>query len=184
MAHSAGGRVVDDALLADDPDQIGEWMQEAAKNADLIVTSGGASVGEHDWIRAILEKEGSLSLWRVAIKPGKPIAFGTIGGTKVLALPGNPGSAFVGLHVFVQPAIRTMAGRPVSGNTITAVLAGEVKGSPSRTQFTRVRLDGHSAIPLPEQSSVVLSNLIPAHGFAIVPPGGLPEGAEVTVELL
>ncbi|MHB8513379.1 MAG: molybdopterin molybdotransferase MoeA [Actinomycetota bacterium] len=184
MCEAAGGEVIDDALLPDDPDVIGEWMASAAERSDLIVTSGGASVGEHDWIRAILEKEGSLELWRVAIKPGKPIAFGTIGDTKVLGLPGNPGSAFVGLHVFVQPAIRTMAGLDPKARSMSATLGADVKGSPSRTQFTRVRLEDDQAIPLPAQSSVVLSNLIPADGFAIVPPGGLPKGSIVTVELL
>lgn len=181
MCASAGADVVADALLADDPEVIGEWLHGV--DADLIVTSGGASVGEHDWIRAILEKEGSLAMWRVAIKPGKPIALGKIGTTPVLALPGNPGSAFVGLHVFVLPAIRLMAGRDPAPARITATLGGDVKGSPSRTQFTRVRVEDGVAHPLPAQSSVVLSNLVPADGFAVVPPGGLPEGASVTVEL-
>ncbi len=184
MCESAGAVVAQRSLIADDPSAIGEWLAAAAGTADLIVTSGGASVGEHDWIRAILEKEGTLSMWRIAIKPGKPIAFGRIGGTPVLALPGNPGSAFVGLHVFVQPALRIMAGRSPDPRRVEARLAADVKGSPARTQFTRVRLDGDLATPLPAQSSVVLSNLLAADGFAVVPPGGLPAGAHATVELI
>jgi molybdopterin molybdotransferase len=184
MCERAGARVVADALIADDPDAIAGWLRDAASAADLIITTGGASVGEHDWIRAILEQHGELQLWRIAIKPGKPVAFGAIGGTRVLGLPGNPGSAFVGAHVFVQPSIRALGGRTPAAPAVTKRLASAVKGSPSRTQFTRVRIDGELAVPLPAQSSVVLSNLLGVDGFAIVEAGGAPEGAEVTVELL
>ena len=180
----AGAQVEATALIGDEPDLIAAWLRQVARHADLIVTTGGASVGEHDWIRSILEAEGDLSLWRVAIKPGKPIAFGRFAGTPVFGLPGNPGSAFVGMHVFVARAIRAMAARPVEPQSVRARLASAVKGSSSRTLFARVRLDGDVATPLPAQSSVVLSNIIPADGLAIVPPGGLPEGAEVTVEMI
>ncbi len=184
MCERAGATIAADALIPDDPEAIASWLKDAAARADLIVTTGGASVGEHDWIRAILEQHGALQLWRIAIKPGKPVAFGEMEGTRVLGLPGNPGSAFVGAHVFVQPAIRAMAGRAPEPARVTKRLASAVKGSPSRTQFTRVRIEGEAAVPLPAQSSVVLSNLLGAEGFAIVEPGGAPEGAEVTVELL
>jgi molybdopterin molybdotransferase len=184
LCEREGVRVVAEALLPDDPEAMAEWLTEAASKADLIVTTGGASVGEHDWIRAILEKEGALELWRVAIKPGKPIAFGRIAGAPVLALPGNPGSAFVGMHVFVLPALRKLAGRDPAPRAVEARLGAAVKGSPSRTLFCRVRLDGSLAHPLPAQSSVVLSNLLPTEGFAVVPPGGLAEGDGVAVELL
>jgi len=184
MSARAGADVDTTALIGDEPDVIAAWLRQVARHADLIVTTGGASVGEHDWIRAILEAEGDLTLWRIAIKPGKPVAFGRIEGTPVLGLPGNPGSAFVGMHVFVARAIRTMAARMVDPRSVRARLGEAVKGSPSRTLFCRVKLEGEIAMPLPAQSSVVLSNLIPTEGFAIVPPGGLPEGADVTVELV
>jgi len=184
MCERAGADIDATALIGDEPDVIAAWLRQVARHADLIVTTGGASVGEHDWIRAILEAEGTLSLWRIAIKPGKPVAFGRIEGTAVLGLPGTPGSAFVGMHVFVARAIRAMAARAIEPPSVRARLSAAVKGSPSRTLFCRVRMEGDIAIPLPAQSSVVLSNLIPAHGFAIVPPGGLPEGADVTVEMI
>jgi molybdopterin molybdotransferase len=184
-ACARAGAVVDaTALIGDEPDVITSWLRQVARHTDLIVTTGGASVGEHDWMRAILEAEGDLTLWRIAIKPGKPVAFGRFDGVPVLGLPGNPGSAFVGMHVFVARAIRAMAARPVDPPSVRARLGAAVKGSPSRTLFARVRLDGEIATPLPAQSSVVLSNLIPADGFGIVPPGGLPEGADVIVEMI
>ena len=180
----AGAEIDATALIGDEPDVIATWLRQVARHADLIVTTGGASVGEHDWIRAILESEGALTLWRVAIKPGKPVAFGRFDDTPVLGLPGNPGSAFVGMHVFVARAIRAMAARPIEPSSVRAKLGAAVKGSPSRTLFARVRLDSGVATPLPAQSSVVLSNIIPADGFAIVPPGGLTSSADVTVELI
>ncbi len=183
MCRAAGGDVVEASALADDPDDIAGWLHDAAKRVDMIVTTGGASVGEHDWIRAILEREGDLKLWRIAIKPGKPVAFASLSGTRVLGLPGNPGSAFTGMHVFVQPAIRAMAGRDPEPPRVRARLAEAVKNK-GRTLFCRVTLDGDVARPLPAQSSVVLSNIIPADGYAIIDPGGMPAGAEVTVELL
>ena len=184
MVSVSGGEAGSVNSIGDDPDAIAVWLREAASTHDLIVTSGGASVGEHDWLREVLGREGELTMWRVAIKPGKPIAFGAIDGTPVFALPGNPGSAYVGIHVFVAPFIRALAGRDPRPRFRSARLTSAVRGSPARTMFCRVVLEGERAIPLPAQSSVVLSNLLPAEGFAVVPPGGLPEGAAVRVELL
>jgi molybdopterin molybdotransferase len=184
LAEAAGATVTLTGLVGDDPRAVAAWLDDAAGLADLVVTSGGASVGERDWLREVLLRHGELALWRVAIKPGKPIALGRVAGTPVLALPGNPGSAFVGVHVFVAPAIRRLAGRDPEPRAGRATLAADVRGSPSRTLFCRVRLEGDQAVPLPAQSSVVLSNLIPTEAFAVVPPGGLPAGAEVRVEWL
>jgi molybdopterin molybdotransferase len=183
MARSAGATVASYARIPDDPGAITAWMRDVSERADLIVTSGGASVGEHDWLREVLSSDGRLDMWRVAMKPGKPVALGSLGGTPVLALPGNPGSAYACAHTFVVPAIRVMCGREPSYPTVRARMTEAVPGSPSRTQLTRVRVDGDACTPLPAQSSVVLSNLLGADGFAIVQPGGLPAGAEVTVEL-
>lgn len=184
MCVAWGADVVKADLVRDDPDALGAWLHDAAEAADLIVTTGGASVGEHDWMRTLLERDAQMQWWRVALKPGKPVAFARLGGAAVLALPGNPGSAAVGAHVFVARAIRLLAGRDPSHAGGIATLTEAVKGSPSRTAFTRIRLDGDQAIPLPAQSSVVLSNLIGTDAFAIVPPGGLPAGAPVTWERL
>jgi molybdopterin biosynthesis enzyme len=88
------------------------------------------------------------------------------------------------MHVFVARAIRAMAAHVIEPPSVRARLGSAVKGSPNRTLFCRVQLEGDLATPLPAQSSVVLSNLIQAHGFAIVPPGGMPKGADVTVEMI
>jgi molybdopterin molybdotransferase len=184
LCQAAGARVTAAGLVVDDPGSVTAWLSDHSGEADLLVTSGGASVGEHDWLRDVLSREGQLSMWRVAMKPGKPIAYARFAGTRVLALPGNPGSVFACAHAFVAPVLRRLAGRDPSPPARRARLAEDVKGSPSRTLLCRVRLDGDQAVPLPAQSSVVLSNLIPTQGFAIVPPGGLPAGADVRVELI
>ena len=183
-ARAAGATVEPTGMLGDDAGAIGRWLASVAPSVDLVVTTGGASVGERDWARAVLAERGQVLLWRVAIRPGKPLAFGRLAGTPVLVLPGNPASAAVCAHAFVAPAVRVMSGRPPDPPSVPGRLAGKVEGSPDRTFFCRVRLEGSRAEPLPEQSSGVISNLVAAHGLAVVPPGGLPEGAPVRVELL
>jgi molybdopterin molybdotransferase len=184
LCEAAGGRVVMAEMVGDDPSAIQDRVQQAVSTADVLVTSGGASVGEHDWLRDVLSRTGQLSMWRVAIKPGKPIGFGSASGVPVFLLPGNPGSAFVCAHAFVLPAVRTMAGRHPDAPSLQARLGQAVSGSPERTFFCPVRLDGELAHPLPPRSSAVLSHLRGADGFAVVPAGGLSEAAAVRVERL
>jgi molybdenum cofactor synthesis domain-containing protein len=184
LCTRAGGEVHETDSVPDDPDRIAAWLAWWAEAADLLVTSGGASVGEHDWMRNVLSRGGEVSMWKVAVKPGKPVMFGRYHGTPLLGLPGNPGSVFACTHAFVAPAIRRLAGRDPAPRTVDATLTAEVKGDPSRTFLCGVRLDGPRADPVPGRTSQALSNVTDADGFAIVPPGGLPEGADVRVELL
>ncbi|MCA1726859.1 MAG: hypothetical protein LC722_04155 [Actinobacteria bacterium] len=184
LCARAGADVVATGLAPDDPDRIRAWLDEWAAAADLLVTSGGASVGEHDWLRDVVSDGGELTMWRVAIKPGKPVVHGRYRGTALLGLPGNPGSVFACAHAFVAPAIRRLAGRDPEPRAVRARLAAAVGGDPRRTFLCGVRLDGDEATPVPGRSSQALSNVVAAAGFAIIPPGGLPAGADVRVELL
>ncbi len=185
LSRAAGATVTATGMVDDDPAQVGDWLSGAAGQADLVVTSGGASVGEHDWLREVLCREGELELWRVAMKPGKPVAFGRIAGVPVLALPGNPGSALACAHAFVMPAIRALQGSDPEPAWLPAELADDVAGQPNRTLLCPVKLQGGDgvdrAFPLPVLSGA-LSHLLHFDGFAIVPPGGLPAGAPVRVE--
>ncbi len=102
-----------------------EWpiesaLMDAARQADLVVTSGGVSVGRHDYVRAVLERHGSLDFWRIAVQPGKPLAVGALGGATVIGLPGNPVSALVTFELFVRPFIRTMLDLPGDGRLARA----------------------------------------------------------------
>ncbi len=183
----AGATVSATGMVGDDPNVVADWVNVAKGEADLVVTSGGASVGEHDWLREVLSREGQLTMWRVAMKPGKPVAFGRIGGVPVLALPGNPGSALACAHAFVAPAIRALAGGDPEPAWLASELAADVAGQPNRTLLCPVKMQaGHGvgrATPLPVLSGA-LSHLLQFDGFAIVPPGGLPAGAPVRVELV
>ena len=98
-----GFEVIDLGVARDEPDSVSELLQHAADRADVIVTSGGVSVGEEDHVKAVVESLGSLDLWRIAIKPGKPFAFGQVRGTPFIGLPGNPVSVFVTMLVIARP---------------------------------------------------------------------------------
>ena len=167
----------------------------AWRRADIVVASGGVSVGAHDEVRLAFEDIGRIDLWRVAIQPGKPLAFGRCvasDGRPVLlfGLPGNPVSSFVTFELFVRPVIRRMAGHTdPSGRTIVrARLADQARTDPGRRAFLRVRLaaDGQGrlvAMLAGGQGSHMLSGLAAADGLAIVPEGvgDMDAGAEVDV---
>ncbi|MBW0148577.1 molybdopterin molybdotransferase MoeA [Marinobacter arenosus] len=149
-------------------------LQQAADRADLIITSGGVSVGEEDHVRAVLEDSGDLSLWRLAIKPGKPLAFGEIGGTPVLGLPGNPASVLVTFLMIGMPLIRKRQGRlhtELTGERLPA--AFQIDTGSIRREFVRARKelrDGQVCIAAySNQSSGVLNSACWASGLAVVP---------------
>ncbi|TYC55619.1 molybdopterin molybdotransferase MoeA [Marinobacter sp. BW6] len=174
LLTEAGCEVVLCETLRDRREATRETLLRAAESADLIITSGGVSVGEEDHVRAVLEESGSLSLWKMAIKPGKPVAFGAIGGTPVLGLPGNPGSVLVTFLMVGMPYIRKRQGRnlkPLSGERIPADFT---IASPSvRREFVRARKELRGSGPVvaayPNQSSGILSSTCWADGLAVVP---------------
>lgn len=182
MCTAVGASVVEAALASDQPEEISRWMTRAAGIADLIITTAGVSVGEHDWVREVLQSEGELDLWRVAMKPGKPIASARFAGVPVIALPGNPGSAFIGAHAFVLPAVRKMLGKPADPASAVLALARDVRGNPTRLVFCPVNVEGGAAIPVTDRSSGSLSHYLTIDGLALIPPGGARAGAQVRVE--
>lgn len=178
-----GAQVTGRRRCPDDPDTVAAALHELAAEADLIVTSGGASVGEKDWLRVVLEREGGIDFWRVALRPGKPVALASVDSTPVIMLPGNPGSVLACAHVFVARALRRLAGRDAAPRSVPAALGADLEGDPERTVVHPVRIEGSVAHPLPVRSSQVLSNAIGLDGWLIVPLGGLRAGAAVRVEL-
>ncbi|SHK03974.1 molybdopterin molybdochelatase [Marinobacter antarcticus] len=178
LASDVGCEVVLCETLRDTRDVTRETLERAASQADLIITSGGVSVGEEDHVRAVLEESGELSLWRLAIKPGKPLAFGSIKGTPVLGLPGNPATVLVTFLIVGMPYIRSCQGRlrihPV-GQQIPA--AFNVTSPSVRREFVRARIesvDGKTQVnAYPNQSSGVLSSACWADGLAVVPENTL-----------
>lgn len=174
MLTQAGCQVVLAETLRDQRDATRETLLRAAKSSDLIITSGGVSVGEEDHVRAVLEESGTLSLWRMAIKPGKPLAFGSIGGTPVLGLPGNPVSVLVTFLVVGMPYIRKCQGRHRTEPVGERVVAGFSVDTPSfRREFVRARKETRGAeltlAAFGNQSSGVMSSACWADGLAVVP---------------
>ncbi|MGH2468133.1 MAG: molybdopterin molybdotransferase MoeA [Candidatus Limnocylindrales bacterium] len=181
-------------------DVVLETLRLALEWADVVVASGGVSVGAHDVVRTALESIGRLELWQVAVQPGKPLAFARAtapdGGPRYLfGLPGNPVSSFVTFELFVRPVLRALAGhaRPLARSTVRARLAEAVTKAPDRRAYLRVTLQpGAPGAGILEarlaggQGSNVLSALAAADGLAIVPESlaGLPAGAEVDVLIL
>jgi len=152
-------------------DRIGRALE---LKADLIVTSGGVSVGDFDLVKQVLSAEGSLDFWWVNMKPGRPLAFGTIGSTPLLALPGNPVAAMLGMMLFGVPAIRHMNGlNPFHLPTIQARLAEAIERKDGRRHYLRVTLaegpDGPVASLTGDQGSGILNSMVQADGLAIIP---------------
>lgn len=180
LLSRAGCELVLDETLRDTREQTRQTMGQAAAMADLIITSGGVSVGEEDHVRAVLEASGELSLWRLAMKPGKPLAFGTIDGTPLLGLPGNPAAVLVTFLILGVPYIHRCQGDrrpPPTGHTLPAGF--QTRERSIRREFMRARVevtDGQALIAAyPNQSSAALSSACWADGLAVVPEHTLIE---------
>ncbi|HEX2347440.1 MAG TPA: gephyrin-like molybdotransferase Glp [Ktedonobacterales bacterium] len=171
----AGAIPVPLGIAPDQADALRAKLTEA-QGHDLILTSGGVSVGDYDLVKQILGEQGAMEFWRVRIRPGKPLAFGFLGQTPLLGLPGNPVSAAVTFELFGRPAIRRMLGAAqVERPTITVTLAGDEQHRTDRRQFVRVRLasdDGQLvAHTTGAQDSHLISSLQGATALLIVPEG-------------
>jgi len=164
---------------------------EAARGADLIVTSGGVSVGDYDLVKDVLGELGAMRFWKVAMRPGRPLAFGTIGGVPVFGLPGNPVSVMVSFEEFVRPAILRMSGctnlfRPV----VKAVLKEGLQKKAGFRHFLRAVVElkegKYYASTTGEQGSGILKSMVMANGLIVLPEDvtSLLAGDEVTVQFL
>lgn len=185
-------------IARDDPVELEEYLQRGLK-FDVLLVSGGTSVGVHDYVRPTVEALGvQMKFWRVAMKPGHPVAFGVLqrkvkGASEsfVFGLPGNPVSSMVCFEQFVAPALRRMMGHArLFRRSITARLTHNVKHQPGRTEFVRVTLakheGGHAATSTGAQGSGMLLSMARADGLLVVPAEstGLPADSMVTVQLL
>lgn len=179
--------IVDLGIAADTRDAHAGAFARAA-GCDILVTSGGASVGDHDLVRPVLRDMGAtLDFWKVAMRPGKPLLAGTLGETVVLGLPGNPVSAFATATLFLLPLVRHLSGARAPLPQRIPVQVGEPMPAVGiRTDFIRARWDGGTLMPLPSSDSGVLSSLAQADAFIIRPAGAtaISEGAQVEALLL
>ena len=166
-----GFEVVDFGITVDDPKIISDVMAQASREADAIITTGGVSVGEEDHVKAVVESLGHIDLWRVAIKPGKPFAFGDVLGTPFLGLPGNPVSAWVTALVIARPFLFDCQG--VSHSDIIPVrqLALFDKKGSARQEYLRVRTGASGVEIFEKQSSGVLYSTSWGDGMVEQKPG-------------
>lgn len=162
--------------ISDQPAAIETALRQAAGEADLLVVSGGVSVGRHDHVRPAIERLGELAFWRIAVQPGKPLAFGSIAGRPVVGLPGNPVSALVTFELFVRPLLRAMLGLPGDGRLhLSACLTEQVHKDRERRAYLRVVVrrarEGWEASPAGGQGSAQLRSLAAANALLVVPEG-------------
>lgn len=168
---AAGGIVEARLHASDDKESIRNALLSLSA-CDVVITSGGVSVGDADFVKGIVEEIGSLDFWRIAIKPGKPLAFGRIGNALFFGLPGNPVSSLVTFELFVRPVLRRLAGhRETSRPQIIATLAEPLPHEPGRREFVRARIeyrDGESfATTTGAQGSHRISSLIGANALLV-----------------
>ena len=193
QVRAAGMEAFRCGRLRDDPEALRRGFALAAADGDLVLTSGGVSVGERDYTKQVLATLGDVRSFRVAMQPGMPQAFGLAAGTPLYGLPGNPVSCFVVFETLVRPALRRLAGHAddrLDRPRVVARLAGEVRSPAGKVSFLRVRLavgdDGLEARLTGNQGSGVLSSAVAADGLAVVPATrrNLPAGTPVQVVLL
>ena len=174
VVRHAGGEPMHLGIARDDDGELTDRMRATASvGADLIVTTGGVSVGDYDVVKRVLQREGRIDLWQVRIKPGKPLAFGWIGQTPLLGLPGNPVAAGVACELFLRPVIDALFGRaPTAPGTIDARVPVRIENRGGRRNYVRVRLelgpDGWTARPVGNGGAGVLSSLAAANGLLVI----------------
>ncbi len=177
LLHGMGMEVVDLGAVADTPQATESALRRAAAEADLILTTGGVSVGEEDHVKAAIERLGTLDLWKVNIKPGKPFAAGDVAGVPLYGLPGNPGSALVTFALLAKPCLLAAQGARVDAPFSVPVRAGFARSRViSRDEFVRVSCDQQGVAHLHAgQSSGVLSSLLLSNGLVRIPGGSAVE---------
>jgi molybdopterin molybdotransferase len=178
LARAEGAETVDLGIAADTVESTTAGIRRARDvGADILVTTGGASVGDHDLVKQSLEAEGvAMAFWQIAMRPGKPMMHGRLGGMRVIGVPGNPVSSYVCTLLFVVPLIRALSGRKsVHHVRERAVLGRDVGANDRREDYLRARLEKRAdgtlvAIPVNHQDSSLLANLSAAQALMIRPP--------------
>lgn len=192
LLSECGAEVRYCGTVSDNAGELGSALEAAREGADLLITTGGASVGERDLIKAVFGEMGAqFEFRRVAIRPGKPFAFARWRGVPVCVLPGNPAAAFVCYQEFVRPAVLGMAGRKdIELPTLSATLAGRAKSKAGSRYFLFASLSitrsGFLVKPLENQCSALVRNPARANALIVVPEGSAvyESGDQVTVQVL
>jgi molybdopterin molybdotransferase len=182
--------VADLGVIPDNKQLLEDSFIEAAKNHDVIITTGGASVGEADYVKEILQGCGEVNFWKMAIKPGKPLAFGKIGACCFFCLPGNPVAVVVTFQQVVAPALRQLSGAPPAKPLrLTATCTTPLKKAPGRQEYQRGILSQDEngeffVTSAGQQGSHILSSMSRSGCYIVLPEHckGIQAGEKVTVE--
>ncbi|MGZ5233200.1 MAG: molybdopterin molybdotransferase MoeA, partial [Burkholderiales bacterium] len=193
MLERLGCEAMDMGVVRDDPALLEEAFKQAANAADVVITSGGVSVGEADFVKELLNKLGEVVFWKIAMKPGRPLAYGSVGGAHFFGLPGNPVSVMVTFYQFVRDALLKLAGedplQPVPSFKVPCLSA--LKKAPGRTEFQRgiltLNANGEWTVRVTgEQGSGILRSMSEANCFIILPTdqGNVTPGTLVDVQVM
>jgi molybdopterin molybdotransferase len=184
LALSCGAEVKQETLVPDDPTQLRSAIPSAL-SSDVLILSGGVSVGDFDHVPKVLGELGlTTHFHQVKMKPGKPVLFGTLGSTLVFGLPGNPLSAFVCFHLFVRPALQAMRGRSPDTTPVPALLTADCHSKHDRPTYAPAKLHPHGVEPLPWQGSSTIRALVQANALQVLPAGEFRARAGETVPVL
>ena len=191
MLERAGCQPIDLGNFVDSPEAIRAGFQAASINADVVITSGGVSVGEADFIKQMLNELGEVLFWKIAMKPGRPMAYGKVGGAHFFGLPGNPVAVMVTFYQFVRSALATLQGRTdyALPPTVKAILVNKIKKMPGRTEFQRgvltIGANGCEVKTTGDQGSGILSSMTQANCFVVLGTnvGGVEPGSIVDVQM-
>ena len=193
MLTRLGVEVLDMGVVRDDPQLLEQALIEASSSADVILTSGGVSVGEADFMKQLLEKLGQVVFWKIAMKPGRPLAYGKVGNAHYFGLPGNPVSVMVTFYQFVREAMLVLMGQPAPAPSplLKAICTDDIKKFTGRTEFQRGILyldeDGcWKVTPTGAQGSGILRSMSEANCFIVLDEtvGNVAAGATVQVQIL
>ena len=184
-----GVEMLDYGVVGDDPAKLEATFRKAAAEADAIITSGGVSVGEADYTKAMMKKLGDVAFWRIAMRPGRPMAVGRIGKAVLFGLPGNPVAVMVTFLAFVRPALLQMMGSPTQATPLLRARSSEaIRKKPGRTEYQRGTVstadDGRLQVRTTgNQGSGVLSSMVQANGLIVLhhDQGSVAVGDEVDV---
>jgi molybdopterin molybdotransferase len=190
LARESGAEVIDLGIVRDDENDLAAALDRAAETCDVLVTLGGASVGDHDLVRKVFLARGmTLDFWKIAMRPGKPLMSGNLGAMRILGLPGNPVSALVCGLLFMKPLLQQLGGLPFSEMRLTATLDSAMPENGSREDYVRARAwrDETGRLrtkPLDLQDSSMISAFAHAEALLIRPPKAPAASAGDDVQIL
>lgn len=179
--RSLGFEVIDLGRIPDRLESTINALESASDQADVVITTGGASVGEEDYIQTAIQQLGQIDFWKVAIKPGKPVMLGDINGTPILGLPGNPGAVFVTFMILARPFLLHMQGcTKTTAEAYQLPINFNIKKAGIRREFMRVIRNGQDQLELhPNQSSGMLSSASWADGLAVIMENTAPQKGDL-----